>query len=147
VSLVDVYPTFCDLAGREAPAEAAGISLMPAVRGERLPPDREVFSEIAWRPDWQGCMVRREIWKYCWYLDGAAELYDLEADPGEHSNLADDAAARAIRDDLHRRLVEFWRPDEQNGRRQALPRLSDNKGAHVAMQYCLPDGAWVDAWP
>ena len=146
-SLLDIYPTFCEVAGLPGPERAAGRSLIPVLRGEELPHDRTVFSEIAWQPDWQGCMIRRQHWKYCWYLDGAAELYNLEADPEENVNLAADDQHEVIRDDLHRRLVAFWQPDKQKERRESLDRLTSNKGVHVAMQYCLGDGSWVDAWP
>ena len=147
VSLIDIFPTLCDLAGQPIPEETAGVSLLPMMRGSQPTADRTIFSEIAWREDWQGCMVRQGNWKYCWYLDGAAELYDLAKDPCENHNLAEAPVATATRDELHKRLVEFWRPDEQEERRTTLPRLKDNKGQYVAMQYCLRDGTWADAWP
>lgn len=112
-----------------------------------MDPERAIFSEIAWRPDWQGCMVRWRNWKYCWYPNGDAELYDLSSDPGENVSLATDASASSVRDALHERLVAFWEPDHLEERRNTLPRLKENKGDHVAMQYVLCDGTWVDAWP
>ncbi len=43
--------------------------------------------------------------------------------------------------------MAFWEPEKLAARRAALDCLKDNKGAHVAMQYVLADGAWADAWP
>ena len=44
---------------------------------------------------------------------GWGELFDLEADPGEHENLFNDFAHRALRDRLARRLASRFpaRPD------------------------------------
>lgn len=53
-------------------------------------------------------MIRTESWKYVHrYPDGPDELYDLENDPGERANLADDAGyagrCRSLREEL-----EYW---------------------------------------
>ena len=46
-------------------------------------------------------MRRDRHWKIVLYLDDAAgELYDLQADPGEHHNLWASEPLRAMRDDL-----------------------------------------------
>lgn len=112
-----------------------------------LPSFAQVLCEAGWRPDWQGCMIRWRNWKYCWYLDGAAELYDLEADPNETVNLVAIGHVASVRDDLHGRLTAFWQPEQQERRCQALPSLVHNKGAEIAMQWPQHDGRWVDAWP
>jgi len=39
-------------------------------------------------------MVRTRRWKYVYYPEGFAELYDLDSDPNEMTNLAEDSAYR-----------------------------------------------------
>jgi arylsulfatase A-like enzyme len=46
-------------------------------------------------------------YKYIEYLEGGAELYDLNADPMELRNRADDPAYAALRDDLAERLASL----------------------------------------
>ena len=52
-------------------------------------------------------MVRTTRWKYCYYPDGYAELYDIEADPNERTNLAGQAAMRDVEFDLRTRLLNW----------------------------------------
>lgn len=52
-------------------------------------------------------MIREGRWKYIHRYGGRCELYDLENDPGEESNLIDDADQRAIIARLRARL-EAW---------------------------------------
>ena len=52
-------------------------------------------------------MVRTERWKYCYYPDGYAELYDLHADPSETKNLAGQADTRDVEFDLRTRLLNW----------------------------------------
>lgn len=148
VSLVDLFPTFCDLAGVAIPGHCAGESLVPFLREpSQVRKERSVFSEIAWRPGHEGAMVRKGPWKYCRYLEGEPVLFNLEQDENESVNLAGDEEYERVREELDDLLLEFWKPDELETRRNSLPQVR-NKGAHpVAMQYCLADGTWVDAWP
>lgn len=102
--LTDLMPTLLDLTGGEVPAHVHGRSLAPYLRGERDPDDGPTYSfgeriepnaERA-RARVQGgddaFMVRGDGWKYARYADGDEFLYDLEADPGETTDLSDDAA-------------------------------------------------------
>lgn len=50
-------------------------------------------------------------WRLTLYPDGEpdwGELFDLEADPGEHRNLFNDPAHRAPRDRLAERLASYF---------------------------------------
>jgi len=92
VQLTDIAPTVLDYAGVEVPSD---------VRANVLPETREyVFAESI---EHRMQMLRTESWKLmiprdieylksrAWYDgDGETELYDLEADPGETTNVAAD---------------------------------------------------------
>lgn len=110
VSLLDMFPTLCDLAAVQAPEGLAGMSLAPWItRTTELPPDREYVASV-WHTEWgftvePGRMIRTERYKYTHYLEGdGEELYDLEADPGETRNLAADAAHAEVLE-RHRALL------------------------------------------
>ena len=91
---LDVGPTLLDLAGLEVPAAMQGHSLAPRLAAEGLAGREEVFTEHLWHhgriPRTEGLRTRDR--KYIRYLDHPEyeELYDLERDPGEAHNLADD---------------------------------------------------------
>lgn len=89
VGLADVMPTILDLAGLAAPAGLRGISLRPALQGGDLPNRPIYFETLAgslaygWA-ELRG--VRHDRWKL---IDaGEGELFDLQADPAEETNLA-----------------------------------------------------------
>jgi arylsulfatase A-like enzyme len=55
-------------------------------------------------------MVRTHRYKYNLNEGDRAELYDLEADPGERHNLAGVAAHGRTQRDLHERLLAWYDP-------------------------------------
>lgn len=84
----DVLPTFAELAGVPAPAGIDGISMAPTLLGNEQTQRHEYlyweFHERGFRQ-----AVRMGKWKGVRFgLDKALELYDLEADLGETSDIA-----------------------------------------------------------
>ena len=78
VSLIDLLPTLCDLAGVPAPSGIDGVSLRPVLE-QRAPQVREmVFAEYDGKQSWRVPirMVRTERWKYVRYVSYGEELYD-----------------------------------------------------------------------
>ena len=127
IETIDLLPTLFDFCGLETPYHAHGTSLAPLITGrvaEYTPRDC-VFSEnvmpevFANRHNFEkgkgvfgvrhpdAKMVRTKRWKYNYYPPQYEELFDLEKDPGEHQNLAYDPAHRAIRDEMHGRMVNW----------------------------------------
>ncbi|GBQ66927.1 arylsulfatase A [Ameyamaea chiangmaiensis NBRC 103196] len=99
VSLVDLLPTLCDLAGQRDTLPGDGRSLLPYCMGQD---DEglalgEYTAEGAVAPI---VMIRRGRWKFVHCPTDPDQLYDLQADPLELVNLAPDPG--------HARLCEAF---------------------------------------
>ncbi|CAA6677603.1 MULTISPECIES: sulfatase [unclassified Lentimonas] len=125
VSGIDFYPTFLQVAGLPAPEgkELDGQSLMPLVEQKDGFTERALFwhfpiylqsyakeiddahdTHFRTRP---GSVVRVGKWKLHEYFeDGRLELYNLDADIGERTNVAASQPEKAA--ELHR-LLKQWR--------------------------------------
>ena len=93
VYLFDLYPTLCELAGIPIPAGLDAKSLVPVIRGER-PKIRDCLFTA-----YRDCQrsIRDDRWKLIRYpLIDKTQLFDLQADPHEMTDLADkpESAAR-----------------------------------------------------
>jgi arylsulfatase A-like enzyme len=100
-ALIDVPPTILDLAGLEAPPHFQGLSLLPLLRGDPIGA-RPLFSEHLYSrkvPDYKPVAVIDGRWKYHYDAEKKrpGELYDLESDPGETENLAEERPGVARR--------------------------------------------------
>jgi arylsulfatase A-like enzyme len=90
---VDVPSTILDLAGIEIPSSYQGKTLLPVIKGEKLDRDT-ILIEHLWDfnniPPSEG--LRTKGWKYFRYVNDQSinELYNLEEDPMEINNLAND---------------------------------------------------------
>jgi N-acetylglucosamine-6-sulfatase len=99
---VDLAPTILDMAGVRPGRVMDGVSLLPAAKGKRRIPKRDVLLQ-AMRPlikfytpltafDLPFYGVRTHRFKYLHWSFDAVELYDLKNDPDELVNLASDTA-------------------------------------------------------
>jgi choline-sulfatase len=148
VSLVDMFPTLCEAAGLAIPDHCDGLSLAPLLQEPGELADRSVFSEIVYDKDsWRGCMLRRGPWKYCWYVGDHEELFNLDTDPGEDSNLVGNSKFQDVRNELREELLEWWDPDDIDRRVGLLPTTNKEDKHFMPFQNVLSDGQWVDAWP
>jgi arylsulfatase A-like enzyme len=104
VSGLDLMSTLCDYAGIEAPPGAMGLSLRPLLEGRPMP----------WRDylvcDWkaEGKIVRTPQYKLVTYGgEPQVQLFDLQQDPWEMTNLASEARFAATIKTHQRRLQEW----------------------------------------
>lgn len=118
VSLVDIFPTMIESTGARDPADCADIdgrSLFDVVANPE--PDRVVFSEYHAVCSRAGhFMLRKGDWKLTYYLDGPPQLFNLELDPGELSDLAAQPQFRAKLEELEAELRKIVNPEEASAR-------------------------------
>ena len=114
VSLVDLYPTFLDIAGIDLPNPLTvdGQSLVPLLEGR--PGDfagTEVFGEFEGE-GWNHprAFLRYGRYKYVYNHSADERLYDLDADPYEMADLSPCAAHRQVLLDMRSRLFRSWDP-------------------------------------
>ncbi|MEW6304664.1 MAG: sulfatase, partial [Verrucomicrobiota bacterium] len=82
VELLDLFPTFCDIAGIPAPKALDGRSFLPLVKDPSVPGKPGAFCQDA------GSRTLRTVrWRYTERSDGSAELYDHATDGGEYYNV------------------------------------------------------------
>ena len=112
---IDIAPTLLEIGGAPAPKEINGHSLVPLLRGEKVPwRDSfliEYFSDKVFpRVSKMGYQAVRDArWKYIHYtdLDGMDELYDLKIDPYEMNNLATGSQASETKAQMRAKLQQF----------------------------------------
>jgi choline-sulfatase len=150
VELVDLFPTFCAMAGCDPPDDVDGESLLPLWTGEGVRRKTTARSELlSPKPETAFRMIRDERWKYVEFPVGPPVLFDLANDPSEDHNLMagkapEDAPLESLKkalsdgldwDDLERlrnRDFERWKADKRSG-------------AWSPAQYRLRDGRIVNA--
>lgn len=161
VSLTDLYPTLCGLVDVDAPNDVDGSDLASSIHAGTEPESRPVFVDgffVSGMPgdtdDYQYRTIRDGPYKYVRFKDAPELLFDLDADPLETHNLADDADARDDEDDeilaelrtLADETVDF---DEVEAARERDAELEEeykfgpSKGD--PNQYHFPDGRIIDA--
>ena len=113
VELVELFPTVAEFCGAECPEAVEGRSLMPLLQGRTSEGREFVFSEYY---DNEEAMIRTPRYKLI-YSTGKRErgdgyktglplsgrtrlLYDLETDPAETTDLADDPSRAGLVEDL-----------------------------------------------
>jgi len=96
VYLLDSFPTICDLAGVKTPEAVDGKSLAPVIRGQQTKVRDHAL--LAYRNIQRA--IREPRWKLLKFHVGGVKttlMFDLENDPWELKNLADDPTCAAQR--------------------------------------------------
>ncbi|MCY3832488.1 MAG: choline-sulfatase [Chloroflexi bacterium] len=132
-SLVDVTATICDIAGDACDLPLDGDSLLPLLTDGDPDWKDEAFSEyLAHGTDRPMAMLRRGRYKLNYSWGDPVELYDVQADPGEFRDLANDAAHQARIAAMKADLLADWDPAELDRRVRESQRqqkyIEDNFG-------------------
>jgi arylsulfatase A-like enzyme len=105
---IDVLPTLIDLCGIRRPegVEFHGVSLKPLLTGQESEwPDRVVVTDsqrVEYPIKWRKSAVMTDRWR----LVNGVELYDIQADPGQQSDVAKDYAD--VVQELREHYEEWW---------------------------------------
>jgi arylsulfatase A-like enzyme len=106
---IDLPPTYLDLYNLEKPESFSGISLRPAMQGNKNPVRNDIF--CSWNGNQFGQFSQRMIsdgrWKYIWNATDRDELYTLTEDPDELNNLASEETFSRKLADLRKRLYAW----------------------------------------
>ena len=140
VSQVDLLPTLLEACDIDRSSNLAGQSFLPLLVGGSYAEREIVFAEKTYHDTYDpmrcvrtkrykyiryfevnifedlrlATMTRRHYWKSAWRRINMEEaLYDLEKDPLEMNNVADDPEYGDVKDDLKRRLVR-WMQETQD---------------------------------
>ncbi len=106
VSLLDLYPTLCELCGLPVPQMLEGESLTAQLDNPRAVRETPAITT-------QGAgnhAVRSERYRYIRYADGGEELYDHQNDPLEWHNLAAQPQHAALKKSMAAWLPKVNRP-------------------------------------
>lgn len=134
-SLVDLLPTFLDLAGAgpdRLGAPVDGRSLLPLARGQTDPVDEAIGEYCAEMTGYPVFMIRRGKMKYIHCDPDPPQLYDVEKDPLELQNLdlvpAYAETARAFAEEVAQR----W--DSAALRANVIATQRSRRALHAAME-------------
>lgn len=154
VSLADLFPTMCDLAGIPHPEGLDGVSLASALSGEDHVDDRPGVITENISPRWgEGTefrMIRSERYKYVAFRGCDDLAFDMQADPDEQVNLVGDPDHAAALDALRDHLFDGFDFDasEEERRRQTADlkeRFPARFKPTTPNQILLGDGRLVEA--
>ena len=109
VSLIDLLPTFCEIAGTEAALPHDGESLIGIL--DKPPRHRIAFAQAHEAVGMPCIMARQGPYKYNYIHGHEDQLFDLAADPGEWNNLAADPAHGTIAGRLRRAILDRFDPE------------------------------------
>ena len=118
VELLDLFPTFCDLAGLPAPTTLDGKSFLPLLKDPQAEGKAGAFCSMP--PGWgSGRTVRTKRWRLVERLDGSRELYDHSTDANEYFNVINNPEHEPLVKRLHALLEQECGPLPKTDHRQA----------------------------
>jgi arylsulfatase A-like enzyme len=127
---VDIFPTLCDLAGLQIPANRDGLSLVPLMKEPSKEVKKYSVSQY-WRKNnkqnIEGYSIRTKRYRYTeWLVDfkdkheysedkiAGKELYDYEKDPLETVSRIDDPGYREAQTEMKKLLMEYFDSQKDN---------------------------------
>jgi arylsulfatase A-like enzyme len=121
VELLDIYPTLADLAKLDAPTGVEGISLLPQVSNpteKRKQPAITIHNQ-------GNFSLRDQSFRLIRYADGSEELYDLENDPHEFTNLINKQEFTDAANRLRKFVPDSSAPLAPNSKQRVLEKRED----------------------
>lgn len=152
VSLIDLCPTFMEMAGLPPREALDGESLLPLAQGRTTTSRDSAYAcFMGTTLNTSGYMLRRGRWKYVVYVGYPAQLFDIEVDPQElHDVIArEPEVARALEAELrtivdieqtHANAMAYNKEAFRQFRRQA------QRGLYLDNSYGLRDCPSNDYW-
>jgi len=135
VSHVDAFPTLMEIAGEQMPSGFPGFSLTRISEGFK--PERTVLSEYHGMGSSTGAFaVRVGKWKYVHYAKYGPQLFDLENDPEETMDLAEDPRHAKVLEQCRTALYRICDPQEVDRRARARQAelIAANGGREAVIQ-------------
>lgn len=138
VSLIDCYRTIIESAQGKPHEDSSSpsCSLIDIANGAK--PDRTVISEYHDGGSTTGFfMVRMEQWKYVYYVDRPPQLFNLDEDPYEETDLGESPAHSKIRKRAEQKLRTICDPEKVNQQAfsdQAL-KIAELGGRQACLNY------------
>jgi choline-sulfatase len=112
ISLIDIHPTILTTAGLKPDPSKPGKSISD-IANEKADTDRVIFSEYHAMGAVSGAfMIRQGRWKYIHYLGMKPQLFDLETDPDELSDLGTSQQHKSVCERMEGILCSICTPEE-----------------------------------
>ena len=161
---IDMLPTLCELTGAKQKTNfpSDGRSLVPLLEGKADDwKEREIFIQNRARTDLQRTQGTVITQRFSAVNNGRGwELYDLQKDPGQQTDIAKNADARMIVDDLAAKFERWWsltsagvvrdRPPVPVGHRaEPIVEASAAQAELIGgLDYSTkaPNNAWIKGW-
>lgn len=152
VSLIDLCPTLMEMAGLATRQGLAGESLLPLATGQTTVSRDWAYACLTGDTfNTSAYMLRKNRWKYVAYAGYPPQLFDVQNDPRELTDLskAEPDAVRRLDADLrlivdcdrtHRHWVAYCQEAFRQWRRQAM------RGLYVDGSYALRENPSTDYW-
>ncbi len=151
--LYDVFPTLCDLTGGELPKDLKydpdkniyiGKSLMPVLKDEEHITRNDLYLAYG---KWQRSLKTSDGWKLIQYFVKGEEhfqFYNLNEDPWEMHNLAEDEANKEQFDNLSRRLTQYSIDNYDGFFNPVIQTNNTELGEPVEVTILAPKGSGVE---
>ncbi len=138
VSLIDICPTFMEMAGLPPREGLDGESLMPLARGETTRSRNLAYAcHTGTALNTSAYMLRKGQWKYVAYAGYPSQLFDMESDPGEIHDLCREKPEIADKLDAELRDIVDIEVTHQNW-------LEYNKNAFRQLRRQAKRGLYLD---
>ena len=118
--LLDIYPTLAELAGVDKPQDVEGISLLPQIKDPSVDRRPAITDH---NPGNFG--IRDQRYRLIRYADGSEELYDMQEDPNEFTNLIDDSAHASAATRLRKYIPAESAPLAEGSNARVLEKRAD----------------------